>query len=597
MFGGGFEGGGDMVSNSVLFIVAALGLAALLAVLAAAGLRALRARWRRAAEAEIEAKIEALRDEIWELRAAAAARDKAEAASLAKSRFLATVSHEIRTPLNGILGLAQLLAMTRLDAEQASYVEAIGDCSRSLAQLIDDILDFSKIEAGKLDLRREPFALAPLVEGVVELLAPRAQGKNLEIASLIAADAPAELAGDAARLRQVLVNLIGNAVNFTQVGGVGVRVAPDGAGGLLFEIEDTGPGIPAAARESIFEEFEQGDASATRPHGGAGLGLAISRRLVERMGGKLEIARTSPRGTTFAFTLPAAPASAGADSAALGRLLGRRALIVARSVFEAPFLAKSLQSAGADAEIATGEAEGLALLSGALAPRFDAVIVDCALGEAATQRLAQAARAARAMRVFLLFSPLERRAFGDAALRHFDGWLVKPVRAASLIARLSPRAPDAPKALAAEPAAALAGLSILLAEDNEINALIVSRHLAKLGASVTRATNGARAVELAAAAIDGAAARFDVIVMDLFMPELDGLEATRRIRVAEARGGARRTPILALTASAREEDERAARCAGVDAVLTKPVELAALARTIDALRRAPPAPLERRGVA
>ncbi len=311
MFGGGGEGGGDMVSDGVFLMAAALGLAALLAVLAAVGARALRARWRRVAEAEnearLEAKLEALRDEIWELRAAAAARDKAEAASLAKSRFLATVSHEIRTPLNGILGLAQLLAMTRLGAEQASYVEAIGDCSRSLAQLIDDILDFSKIEAGKLDLRREPFALAPLVEGVVELLAPRAQGKNLEIASLIAANAPAELAGDAARLRQVLVNLIGNAVNFTQVGGVGVRVAPDGAGGLLFEIEDTGPGIPAAARESIFEEFEQGDASATRPHGGAGLGLAISRRLVERMGGKLEIARTSPQGTTFAFTLARRP--------------------------------------------------------------------------------------------------------------------------------------------------------------------------------------------------------------------------------------------------------------------------------------------------
>jgi len=165
--------------------------------------------------------------------------------------------------------------MTRLEAEQASYVESIGDCARSLAQLIDDILDFSKIEAGKLELRAEPFELAPLVESVVELLAPRAQGKALEIASFVAGESPRRMVGDAARLRQVLINLAGNAVNFTEKGGVGVRVGPSGAGVLRFEVEDTGPGVPAAAREAIFEEFEQGDGSATRRHGGTGLGLAI----------------------------------------------------------------------------------------------------------------------------------------------------------------------------------------------------------------------------------------------------------------------------------------------------------------------------------
>jgi signal transduction histidine kinase/CheY-like chemotaxis protein len=561
----------------------------------AAGLGAtlyfVRARNHAAAEAEIEA----LRDEIWELRAAAAARDKAEAASQAKSRFLATVSHEIRTPLNGILGLAQLLAMTRLEAEQASYVEAIGDCSRSLARLIDDILDFSKIEAGKLELRSEPFALAPLVESVVELLAPRAQGKALEIASHIAANAPARIVGDPARLRQVLINLVGNAMNFTERGGVGVRVACCEPGVLRFEIEDTGPGVPLAARDAIFEEFEQADGSSTRRQGGTGLGLAISRRLVAQMGGKLEIAATSPLGTTFAFTLPVALAPGELAQGRAVPLLGRRALIVARSCFEAPFLANYLQDAGADTRIAKGEEEGLVCLRGDRAPPFDAVIVDCALGESATKSLAQAARSAQAAQVFLLFSPLERRAFGEAALSEFDGWLVKPVRAASLIERLAPvsRGVTQPRPAAPEPS--LAGLQVLVAEDNDINALIVTRHLGALGAVTTRAENGARVVEIASAAIDGDLAPFGVILMDLFMPEVDGLEATRRIRLAEARAGARRTPILALTASAHEDDALAAKAAGVDELLTKPVEFAALAATIRALRDAPPR-VERRGV-
>lgn len=568
-----------MSSTDIMILVGAQTLVLLLAF---AIFVALRKRGR----ASVESELETLRDEIWELRAAADARDKAEAASLAKSRFLATVSHEIRTPLNGILGLAQLLGMTRLDAEQASYVEAIGDSSRSLAQLIDDILDFSKIEAGKLELRRETFALAPLVESVVELLAPRALAKTLEIASFIAPDASCEIVGDPARLRQVLVNLVGNAVNFTERGGVGVRVSRVGAT-LRFEIHDTGPGVPAAAREAIFEEFEQGDGSATRRHGGTGLGLAISRRLVAQMGGELALAQTSPQGTTFAFDLPApAPEPTSASPALLS---GRRALIVAQSVFEAPYLASSLRSAGAQAEIAAGEAPGLARLGAGDDPRFDAVIVDCALGAIATARLAQAARAARARRLFLLFSPLERRAFGEEALRDFDGWLVKPVRVASLIARLTQAASDAPRLAAAEPMRALEGAHVLVAEDNDINALILSRHLGKLGADVTRARDGAQALAQARDAIAGTRATFDVIVMDLFMPELDGREATRRIRESEARAAARRTPILALTASAQEEDERAARAAGVDAFLTKPVEFAALAATIEELRVAPPA--------
>jgi signal transduction histidine kinase/CheY-like chemotaxis protein len=528
-----------------------------------------------------------LREEVRALRKAAAGRDRAEAASLAKSRFLATVSHEIRTPLNGILGLAQLLAMTRLDAEQASYVEAIRASGGSLAQLIDDILDFSKIEAGKVEIRREPFLLAPLIEGIVELLAPRALGKNLEIASLVSPEAPERIVSDAARLRQVLINLAGNAINFTQTGGVGVSVSRSGPDELLFEVADTGPGVPSQFRETIFEEFEQADASASRSTGGAGLGLAISRRLAERMGGRLEIAETSPNGTIFAFRLPLTSnceepvVSTGATRSS--HLAGARVLIVARSVFEAPFMAVILRGAEAEAEIATSAEAGLARLGREPDGTFNAVIVDCGLGEDATERLAASARKAGVGRIFLLFSPLERRAFGEAALSQFDGWLVKPVRANSLIERLS-SAPLQPQQMnLLQPRASLRNLNVLLAEDNEINAIIISRHLEKLGATVRRANDGAKAVELARAAIDQGGQPFDVILMDLFMPQLDGFEATQRIRLSEARAHARRTPILALTASAFEEDQRAAHDAGVDAMLTKPVDLETLAQTIQRL--------------
>ncbi|MBG0799779.1 response regulator [Methylocystis sp. L43] len=547
-------------------------------MLAASIYIALRGRGRE----KVEAELESLRDEIWELRAAAAARDRAEAASLAKSRFLAAVSHEFRTPLNGVMGLAQLLAMTKLTAEQASYVEAIGDSSRSLSQLIDDILDFSKIEAGKFELRHEAFALAPFVESVVELLAPRAMAKGLELASVISPDTPREIVGDPARLRQVLVNLIGNAVKFTERGGVGVRVAREGAR-LRFEVRDSGPGVPEAAREAIFEEFEQADPSENHPQAGTGLGLAISRRLVARMGGALALVNSTDRGAVFAFTLPAPPFS---EDRAAAPLFGLKTLIVAHSIFEAPYLAESLRFAGAEAEIVAAE-NAPSALQGPRQKPFDAVIVDCALGPHMTAQLAKVARDAQAGRLFLLFSPIERRAFGEDALCDFDGWLVKPVRIASLIARLSPESANAPAPADDAPPQALAGVNALIAEDNEINALILTRHLAKLGAKVTRAESGALALARAREAIEGAGAPYDVIVMDLFMPDFDGREASLRIREAEARAGAPRTPILVLTASAREEDERAARAAGVDAFLTKPVEFASLAATIEELRLAP----------
>lgn len=546
--------------------------------------------------AQLEAELENLRDEIWELKEEEAAREKAEAANEAKTRFLATVSHEMRTPLNGILGMADLISQPGLSAEQKSYVEAIRTSGTALATLIDEILDFAKIEAGKIELVAEPFDPIALVEGVAELLAPRAQGKGLEIATAIAPDLPRKLVGDAARLRQVLINLAGNAVKFTEAGGVGLRALWREPGLIRFEISDTGPGIPLARQAAIFDEFEQADGSSSRSHEGTGLGLAISRRIVAHMGGNLRLDQSSSKGSVFAFELPlpiaAAAPAAPAEPAAAG-LDGRKVLIVARSPFEAPYMGERLDAAGAAVLRAEGEAEAIDMLN--RTADFDVVIVDCALGEEATERLASAARDAGVARSLVLFSPFERRAFGQKTMRQFDGWLVKPVRARSLLQRLSDQfaarerpvvaapaepAPAVAVSETAAPAETVGAFDALVAEDNDINALIACKHLERMGARVRRAKDGAEAVAMIEKAIAGEEPAFSLILMDIRMPGLDGIEATKRIRSIEQASGRDRLRIIALTANAFEEDRQACKAAGIDEFLTKPVDYDRLAATV-----------------
>lgn len=543
-----------------------------------------------------ETEIQAVGRDITDRREAEAAlaaeRAKAQAANEAKSRFLATVSHEIRTPLNGVLGMADLLMGTKIDPEQHTYVRAVKTSGEALLSIIDEILDFSKIEAGKLELSAEPFDLAALVEGAVELLAPRAQGKGIEIAGFVAANARRMVVGDAARLRQVLTNLAGNAVKFTDEGGVGVLVERDASGRIAFSVSDTGVGIPADRLARIFEEFEQVDGSASSRHGGTGLGLTISRRLVAGMGGELTVTSEPGRGSVFSFSLAFEAADAGPDAGSAPpapSFAGMTALVVSRSPFEGPFMLRRLQELGVRAHgVTTTQSAVVRLNEGGFTP--DLLVIDGAVGEDDARMVAALAKRCGVVRRLVLLSPFERRSFGPPSAAGYDGYLVKPVRARALASRLEPEGEAAPapvvvdiggaQADAPKPAGPAAqGMRVLLAEDNDINALLATKLMQRMGASVDWAKNGREAVARYEASLQ-AGERYDLVLMDVRMPELDGHEAARQIRELEGRHGSARVRIVALTANAFEEDRGLALASGMDATVAKPLDPAALTRAI-----------------